>query len=185
MNQPAPATSAAEDLALVERAQKDPRAFEPLYRKYYGPVFRFVFKRVRREADAQDLTQQVFIKALQNLGSYTHRGYAFSAWLFRIALNEIADGARRNQKLRAIHAGYAQAAALLEEVSTPQATEQQLGQALNALGEEDRMLVELRYFEQRKLKDIAVILDWSESNAKVRMHRTLKRLRTALENTQR
>ena len=183
MNQSAPATSAAEDLALVEGAKQDPWAFEVLYRKYYGPVFRFVFKRVRAEADAQDLTQQVFIKALQNIGRYTHRGHAFSAWLFRIALNEITDAARSNQKLRAMHAGYAETEALLEEVNQPKANELQLGQALNALNEEDRILVELRFFEQRKLKDIAVILDWSESNAKVRMHRTLKRLRTALENT--
>ena len=174
--------TALQDAEWVRQAQQDPRAFEPLYRKYYGPVFRFVFKRVRSEADAQDIAQQVFIKALQSLGRYRHRGYAFSAWLFRIALNEITDAARHNQKLRAMHTGFAEMDALLDEVQAEHASPQQLGAALNALSEEDRTLVELRYFEQRKLKDIAVILDWSESNAKVRMHRTLKRLRVALEN---
>lgn len=169
------------DSELVQRAQTQPAAFEALYRKYYSSVLRFVRSRVRSDADAADITQAVFIKALTSIGKYRDQGHAFTAWLFRIALNEITTQARKNTRLRAMYAGYSEVSDLLAEVSEPTVSHQMLGEALNALKETDRQLVEMRYFEQLKLKDIAVLMDWSESNAKVRMHRTLKRLSAALQ----
>lgn len=169
------------DSELVRRAQENPEAYEALYRKYYHAVLRFARSRVRSEADAADITQLVFISALTSIGRYKDQGHAYSAWLFRITLNEITSQARKNTRLRAMHAGYSEVADLLSDVSSPSVTQQDLGNALNALKEPDRQLVELRYFEQIKLKDIAVLMGWSESNAKVRMHRTLKRLSAALQ----
>jgi RNA polymerase sigma-70 factor (ECF subfamily) len=77
---------------LVRRAQKmEPEAFGQLYEAHFDRVYRYMRLRVRNQADAEDLTQQVFLKALEHIGSYRYRGMPFAAWLFRIAHNQVVD----------------------------------------------------------------------------------------------
>ena len=80
---------------LVEAARAgDAEAFGQLFDRYHGPVYRFVASRVARPADAEDLTQLVFVKALEALPRYEARGAPFGGWLFRLARNTVIDHVR-------------------------------------------------------------------------------------------
>ncbi len=77
------------DMELVNRAKEDPQAFGALYQLHFEAVFRFVYHRLNEKQTAKDITQQVFVKALVNIQNFQYKGFPFSAWLFRIAINEL------------------------------------------------------------------------------------------------
>src|SRR5690349_25077191 len=84
---------------LVEAAKGgDPEAFGSLFDHFYGPVYRYVAARVSRPSDAEDLTQLVFVKALEALPRYEARGIPFGGWLFRLARNAIIDQIRTRRE---------------------------------------------------------------------------------------
>jgi RNA polymerase sigma-70 factor (ECF subfamily) len=87
---------------LIRNSQADPEAFRPLYEKYFKRIFLFVHHRVGDKAMTADLTSQVFLKALINIKKFSFRGLPFSAWLFRIALNECNDFFRKNKRYRLV-----------------------------------------------------------------------------------
>src|SRR5213592_4744988 len=100
-NDPLPETVAPggkeEDAALAVRAsQGDPAAFGQLYDRHVSAVYRYVYYRVRDDAEAEDLTSDVFMKALRAIPRYEPR-QAFLAWLYRIARNAVIDRARRTR----------------------------------------------------------------------------------------
>src|SRR5439155_24805163 len=80
--------------ALVERAKRDPSAFGELYDRHFLQIYRFVYSRVRDQATAEDVTSEVFMKALRSIGRYQDTGRPFSAWLYQIAVNAVADSFR-------------------------------------------------------------------------------------------
>src|SRR5690349_21725435 len=85
----------AEEHLLVEAAQSDPARFDALYELHFERVYGFIAARVHDRATAEDLTSEVFCKALANLKSYEWRGVPFVAWLLRIAGNAIIDRSQR------------------------------------------------------------------------------------------
>src|SRR5947208_8067743 len=85
----------AEERRLVEAAQRDTARFGDVYERYFEIVYAFVARRVRNRTEAEDLTAEVFRKALQSLPRFKWTGAPFAAWLFRIASNMIADRAKR------------------------------------------------------------------------------------------
>src|SRR5260370_24233661 len=95
-----PATKAIREDAgerlLVEAAQKDPARFGELYDIHFERIYAFVARRMRDRDKAEDLTSEVFHKALANLKSYTWTGAPFAAWLYRIAANAVADFSKRS-----------------------------------------------------------------------------------------
>src|SRR6185369_13922913 len=88
----------SDERLLIEAAQNDPSRFAELYEQNFHRVYAYVARRVRDRVEIQDLTAQVFHKALANLGKFKWRGSPFAAWLYRIAANSIAD--RAKQKMR-------------------------------------------------------------------------------------
>ncbi len=82
----------------IRRSQTDPEAFKPLYEKYFKKIFLFVLRRVNEKEIARDITQQIFLKALNSIRKFQLRGLPFSAWLFRIAINECNDYFRKTKK---------------------------------------------------------------------------------------
>ena len=87
------------DVSLIERAQdRDERALEQIYDHFFDKIFRYVLVRVGIQADAGDITEEVFLKALTSINSFKFRGAPFSAWLFRIAHNQVIDFHRRASK---------------------------------------------------------------------------------------
>ncbi len=87
----------AAEAELVARAQADPEAFGELYRRHHSRLYRYIWSRTKDAMLAEDLTSDVFLLALRGIGAYRPQGRPFAAWLFRIAINRIADhyGARR------------------------------------------------------------------------------------------
>ena len=88
-----------EEQSLVRLAQKgDKDAFAQLYEAYFNKIYRYVVIKIGNRTEAEDMTQQVFLKAYQSIRSYKWKGVPFSAWLFRIAHNQIVDFYRKKSK---------------------------------------------------------------------------------------
>jgi RNA polymerase sigma-70 factor (ECF subfamily) len=88
-----------EELNLVQRArQGDHEAFARLYEAHFDKIFRYVVMKIRNQAESEDMTQQVFVKAYESIGSYQLQGVPFTAWLFRIAHNQMVDYVRKESK---------------------------------------------------------------------------------------
>lgn len=168
-----------DEWAEIQAAQANPALFRILYDRYFEPVFQFIYNRTVDESLCADLCSQVFLKAMQRLGDYTFRGVPFSAWLFRIANNEVAQHYRQHQKSRIVSVEDSNIHQLFEEMDEDsfEHLRPYLFPALEELKEEDLEIVELRFFEQRPFKEIAVLLNITESNAKVRTYRVLERLK--------
>jgi len=169
-----------QDAFLVEQAKKDMKHFEKLYLKYHSLIFRFLHKRVVNTSAVNDLTSQVFLKAMQNLHKYEHKGFPFSSWLYRIALSETGNMFRAEKAERALKIEWEKASELLTEVDPDnefRIDNMALSKALNELNDEQLNMVEMRFFEKIRLKEIATIMEITESNAKVKMHRTMKKVK--------
>jgi len=88
-----------EELNLVQRArQGDHQAFAQLYENHFDKIFRYIVLKIGNQTEAEDMTQQVFIKAYESIGSYQWQGVPFTAWLFRIAHNQMVDYVRKQSK---------------------------------------------------------------------------------------
>ena len=88
-----------EELNLVQRArQGDQEAFAQLYEAHFDKIFRYVVLKIRNQAEAEDMTQQVFVKAYESIDSYQSQGVPFTAWLFRIAHNQMVDYVRKQSR---------------------------------------------------------------------------------------
>ncbi len=168
-----------EEWLEIQAAQRNPARFRPLYERYYEPIFRFVFRRTADEALCADLCSQVFLKAMQRLDSYTFKGVPFSAWLYRIASNEVAQYYRKNQKTRVVSIDDQHVNELAEELGTVETGNQlqNMISLLDTLKPEDLEIVEMRFFEEKPFKEIAGILGITEANAKMKTYRILERLK--------
>ena len=163
----------------IQAAQKSPAAFQPLYARYYDPIYRFIHRRTGNDTLAAEICSDTFLKAMQKLSGYTYQGVPFSAWLFRIASNETAQYFRKNAKNRTVSADDLTLHNLTEEAAEEdnEHLRNLLINSLEDLREQDLQIIEMRFFEQRPFKEIADILDISESNAKVRTYRVIDRLK--------
>ncbi|MBK8566423.1 MAG: sigma-70 family RNA polymerase sigma factor [Saprospiraceae bacterium] len=173
-----------DEWSIVQAAQANPAAFRPLYDKYFEAIFQFIYNRTQNEEVSADINSQVFLKAMQRLGDYTFKGVPFSAWLYRIASNEVAQWYRQNKRLRVVSVEETNLASMFEEVFEDDLERYRpyLISALDELKEADLEIVEMRFFEQRPFKEIAEVLNITESNAKVRTYRVLERLKKIIIN---
>ncbi|NNE28639.1 MAG: sigma-70 family RNA polymerase sigma factor [Saprospiraceae bacterium] len=164
---------------IVQAAQRDAAEFRPLYERYYVPIFRLVLRRTENEEIASELCSLVFFKALEKIGRYTYKGVPFSAWLYRIASNEVTQFFREKKRGRVISLDVLQLKDIAEEVEETFDEDKQkiMLEALQDLREKDLQMVELRFFEQRSFKEIAQIMEITENNAKVRTYRILEKIR--------
>jgi RNA polymerase sigma-70 factor (ECF subfamily) len=170
---------ADEDAEAVERYRRgDARAFDGLVRKYQRPIYYLALRYVKQADDAKDVAQRAFVRAFQSLGGF--RGAStFRTWLYRIAinlaLNHLRDHAREQP------AEIADDALVAQAVGSARLTEQEdrrrLLAALDALPPKQRLVLELRVFEDLPFKDVADIAECSENAAKVNFHHAVKRLR--------
>ena len=170
---------------LVERARTDPTAFGQLYERYVERVYSYILYRVGNVQDAEDLTARTFYRALDKLDSYEDRGLPFSAWLFRIAHNLVANWHRDRGKRRflPIERLWWQS----EDRETPQEqVEQQeeqrdLWAAINRLPEERRNLLLYKVNTTLSNLEIGEMMNKIESAIKSLYFRTLAALRRDLE----
>jgi len=173
-----------DEAELVARAKTDPVAFGALYERYIKPIYNYIYYRTGNAQDAEDLTAQVFQRARQHLPNYTERGVPFSAWLYRIAHNAVAnwhrdEGRRQALPLDSVTVSDLQAEAPEETVEERRERELLL-RALRRLSGERQQLIILKFVEQRSNAEIGVIMNRSEGAIKSLYHRTLLTLRDEL-----
>ncbi len=167
---------ADDEPALIAAAQRDPRRFGALYERHFERVYAFVAHRVRDRDAAQDLTADVFQRALANLGRFEWRGAPFAAWLFRIAANAVSDHAVRTTRERALPAADDPADAGLEDIHR----RARLFRLVAELPPDQRRVVAMRFAEQKSIRDIASALGRSEGAVKQLQLRGLQNLRTRM-----
>jgi len=167
----------------IERAQKNPRDFGVLYEKYYLQIFRYILKRVADENVAAELTSNTFVKALQNIGKFQFRGIPIGGWIYQIARNELQLAYRSQKTSKTVTTDTHQLKDVLEEMEEEQDESQisELLEVLNFLKADELELLEMRYFEKRPFKEVSELLDISVPNAKVKMHRILKKIKNKLK----
>ena len=168
---------------LIKKAQKDPEVFGQIYDKYYYKILGYILKRVADLEIAQDITSETFLKALQKLWQFRWRNIPFSAWLYRIANNEIANYFRKNkQKLTSLKK-------ISESVVAYNPKEKLerhqdfliLQQKILKLPIKYQEVIALRFFEKKRIKEIAEILGKKEGTIKSLLHRGLKKLKKLME----
>ncbi len=169
-----------EEQTIIERSKKDSNAFGILYEKYFDRIFNYLFRQTDDEELAGDLCSQTFINALNNLPRYEFRGLPFSAWLYKIAGNEINKYYRKNKGKKVFSLEEVKVRELVEQADEDWDEElvQRVIKYMNDLPTDMLQVLELRFFEDKDFKEIAFILDITESGAKMRTYRALDKLRT-------
>jgi RNA polymerase sigma-70 factor, ECF subfamily len=169
-----------DEPALVRAAQTDAQAFAAIYDRYIQRVYRYCYYRTNNASEAEDLTAQIFLAALEALPRYRQDGH-FAAWLFSIARRKLADYYRHSPPilldeatLPPIHTD------LAIDVETAQRRERLL-RLIRALAEEDRELIHLRYVAELSFAEMAKALQGNEEAVKKRLYRLLGRLKQELE----
>jgi len=169
----------SDERLLIEAAQHDPSRFAELYEQNFHRVYAYIARRVRDRAEIQDLTAQVFHRALANLGKFKWKGSPFAAWLYRIAANAIADQAR--QKVRESvdqpnPSAESSTATDLEEVER----RARLFSAVDKLPDDQRRVIVMRFADEKSVREIADELGRSEGAVKQLQFRALENLRNRL-----
>jgi RNA polymerase sigma-70 factor (ECF subfamily) len=173
-----------EELDWIQRAQKDPNHFGPLYKKYHEQIFRYIYQRMDDEETAFDITSQVFMKAMSNIHKYEFRGVPFSSWLYRIAKSELYQAFRDKKAERTVNIESIQLNEVIDEMdeSISDESRDRLFKSIAKLKETHMQLIEMRFFEKRSFKEISEILDITENNAKVKTFRAIEKLKELFIN---
>lgn len=176
-------TSESDDI-LIRRAQEHPAAFEPLYERYVAQIYAYAYYRVGNAQDAEDITARTFYQALTHLNRYTSRGVPFSAWLFRIAHNLVANwhrdnGRRQTYPLDIVVDTPDPSASLVERAEENEET-RRLWAVIRKLPPERQQLLVLKFVDELSTEQIAVIMGRSEGAVKALLHRTLVAIRDQL-----
>ena len=168
-----------EEYIVLERSKKDSRAFGELYEKYFDRIFNFIYRQTDDEDLTADLCSQTFLNVLKNVGRYQFRGVPFSAWLYKIATNEVNKFYRKRKNTKVFSIEELRVRELMEQANEDWDEEliQELLRYLNKLPTDMLEVLHLRFFEDKDFKEISFILDISESGAKMRTYRALDRLR--------
>jgi RNA polymerase sigma-70 factor, ECF subfamily len=172
-----------EDAAPIAESKNNAAAFSVLYDRYVQPIYRYLYSRVGSAPEAEDLTSQTFLAALEALPRYQHQGN-FAAWLFRIARGKLIDHVRRQQKqlpLKDVH--LSEANDLLAEIADADEIAQ-LWILIHKLGEDEQELIRLRYTAGLPFAQVAAILGSNENTVKKSLYRIVARLQSQLEDLQ-
>lgn len=168
---------------LVERAvHGDTEAFGRLYDIYADRVYRHIYYRTSNVKDAQDLTQEVFIKAWQGLPKYKRTKTPFAGWLFTISHNRIIDYYRTKKDYVYLN----NETSIKDHNKSPEKlvdeefTQQEIREVILQLPEDQRQVILMSFIEGFKYSDIAATLNKSEGNIRVIVHRALRKMREIL-----
>ena len=166
----------------VEQAKRgDAEAFGRLYELYVGEVYRYLYHRVDRLEDAEDLTSQVFLKAWQSIGKYRSQGVPFTAWLLRIAHNTVVDYYRSKKREISLTKLESDAGALDSTQRLEEEVERlQLRRAILRLREDYQRVIVLRFIMGMNGAEVAAIMGKREGTIRVMQHRALSALRSIL-----
>lgn len=177
----------SEDLQdlLPKVREGNPKAQTKLINQYWEVVFSFVLKKVQNEEIADEITVAVFAKVLAKIDWYDEQ-FQFKTWMLTIAQNQVIDYWRKkarekgfSEDLQEIKNEFASSP---EEILISKQQEQQIVNTIASLDQNYRRIVELRFFEEKSIKEIAEELNLSVANTKVRIMRAKKILAELLKN---
>jgi RNA polymerase sigma-70 factor, ECF subfamily len=180
--EPDEGSSLEEEAMLVKAAQADPAAFAGLYRRYVRPVYRYFYSRTGQTHEAEDLTAQTFLEALEGLKRYRPNG-PFAAWLFTIARRRGIDAFRRRRPSadldEEIRSGDNTVDPLAHVIETEEA--RALLRLIGQLKPSEQELLRLRFAAGLGFAEIAHLLGKRDAAVKMKFYRLLRRLESKLE----
>ena len=177
-----------QEMTWVKMAKKGSRqAFEQLAGLYYGDIFRMIYYRTQRRMDAEDLTQEVFLKAYKGLGRLTDEAH-FKGWLFRIAVNRVNDYHRRKKFLHLFKSMPNDEVDAHVDTQTATASDpldvlirkrflQESEMFLSRLSRMEKQVFMLRFMDQLQINEIARALNKGESTVKTHLYRALSKFK--------
>jgi RNA polymerase sigma-70 factor (ECF subfamily) len=183
-----------DNQVLAANAQKDPQAFAAIFDAYYSDILRYVVRRTNNVSLAEDITSEVFIKALRGISKFEYQGVPISAWLYKIATNELRMHYRKRHyttsldELLELH-GFEPLAEVdlaieLEDAQNLLNRQQlyiQAHQCITRLPVKYQEVLVLRFTENKKISEIAQILDKKEGTVKSLVSRGLQLLRKEIK----
>lgn len=172
-----------DEASLVRRAkQHDEEAFAQLYEEYFDRIYRYVTLRIGDRMEAEDITQQVFLNAIKALSSFKWRGVPFSAWLFRIAHNQVVDYLRKKTKRASLQLQETLVASGDDprEVVDHRLSVERLNSATKQLTPAQREVISLRFAAEMSVAEVARVMGRSEGAVKALQHSAIVALRKIL-----
>lgn len=175
----------SDEAALANAANGDQEAFGVLYERYVGRIYNYIYYRTGNARDAEDLTSRVFNRAISHIGQYRDMGVPFSAWLYRIAHNLVANWHRDNSRRQEVPLednSLLQPKSEHPEVKVEHNEElEMLLQIIRKQPDERQQLLILKFVENLSNAEIGMIMGRSEGAVKSLYHRTLLSLRVDIE----
>lgn len=176
-----------DEIALIDAARTDPAAFGELYSCYVERIYNYIFYRSGSAKDAEDLTGKVFFKAMSNIKNYKHMGLPFSAWLYRIAHNLVANYHRDRSRKTEVSLDHVPGEILPQTELQPEShvvrnqDVEDLLAHIHELAENRQELLILKFVDQLSNVEIGKIMRKSEGAIKSLYHRTLLELREKMK----
>ncbi len=173
-----------DEKELIERAKTDKEAFGQLYERYVDRIYNYVYYRIGNVADAEDLTAKIFVRAMRHIPNYQDQGVPFSAWLYRIAHNLVANWHRDRSRRQIIALDdivqWHSSGESPEFFAELMEDKERLAQAVRRLPADRQELLTLKFVERLPNAEIGDIMGRSEGAIKSLYHRTLMALREDL-----
>ena len=159
-------------------AEENLEAFAQVVQQYSEPLYWKIRRMVLSHDDANDVLQNVFLKAWTNMGEFKNKS-RMSTWLYRIAVNETLDFLRKKKRMDSFCGSDDASVAnqlLADEYFDGDETQAQLQEAIAQLPEVQRMVFNLRYFDEMKYSEMSRLLDTSEGALKASYHLAVKKI---------
>ncbi len=169
-----------EERLLVERARRNPEAFGEIYSQYHDRVYAYVYGRVGTRESAEDITADTFVLAMENIARYEWRNVPFSAWLFRIAANQVAGHYRRSRPCTHLDEYMVYDEAGPEEEALRLAEAEHVRHVLMGLKTDQQRAMELRYHHGLRASEIASEMGRTEASVKLLLFRAMHTLRARM-----
>ena len=170
--------------ALISQAKRDGEAFGALYEQHVDSIYNYLYYRTGNSHDAEDLTEKVFFRAMQHINKYEDQGVPFSAWLYKIARNLLANWYRDESKRKSISLDkfeHRQGDSGPEIISELAENKEELLEAIRRLPPERQELLILKFVERMSNAEIGLVLGRTEGAIKSLYHRTLLALRKEMK----